>query len=139
MVTSDEKYIIELCDSILNEKSLRQHRFDFLLGDPNRSGKCRKLPVDAYYKSKNLVIEYHERQHTEAVPHFDKRFTISGISRREQRLKYDLRRQEILTKHGIGLVTLCYLIFAHESDKRLVRVPNEDSKIIKERLKSYLS
>src|SRR5690554_4922906 len=39
---NDEAYILDLCDSVLKQKGLRQHRFDFLRGD---SGV--KLPVDA--------------------------------------------------------------------------------------------
>ena len=57
----DEDYIIDLCDKILGLKALRQHRFDFLRGDPKRNGKPGvRLPVDAFYDSKNLVIEYYE-------------------------------------------------------------------------------
>ena len=67
----DEHYIIELCDKLLNIKALRSHTFDFLRGDPNKKGVSRKLPVDAFYKSLNLVIEFNERQHTEKVPFFD--------------------------------------------------------------------
>lgn len=58
----DESYVIDLCDEVLKLKALRQHRFDFLTGD---SGA--KLPVDAYYPSLNLVVEFKERQHTEEV------------------------------------------------------------------------
>lgn len=49
---SDEAYILDICDTLLKQKGLRQHRFDFLRGD---SGV--KLPVDAYYPTLNLVIE----------------------------------------------------------------------------------
>jgi len=54
--TSDESYVIDLCDEVLKLKAHRQHRFDFLKGD---SGT--RLPVDAYYPSLNLVIEFKER------------------------------------------------------------------------------
>lgn len=64
---SDESYVIDLCDEVLRQKALRQFRFDFLRGD---SGT--KLPVDAYYPSLNLVIEFKEKQHTEEVKFFDK-------------------------------------------------------------------
>lgn len=30
------------------------------------------LPVDAYYKELNIVVEYREKQHTEEVEFFDK-------------------------------------------------------------------
>lgn len=88
---SDEAYIIDLCDEILGIKASRQHYFDFLTGDTGR-----KLPVDAFYERLNLVVEYCEKQHTEAVGFFDKRITASGISRGEQRKKYDERRRVLL-------------------------------------------
>lgn len=138
MAASDEKYIINLCDDILGEKAKRQHRFDFLLGDANHAGKQRKLPVDAFYESKKLVIEYYERQHTEAVPHFDKRITVSGISRGEQRRRYDQRREIALSQHGICLVKFSYDQFPHKSNKRLLRVKDEDIIVIKTHLKNYL-
>ena len=59
---SDEYYVIDLCDEVLGRKAERQKRFDFLKGD-----KGHTLPVDAFYKDLNLVIEYYERQHTEEV------------------------------------------------------------------------
>ena len=67
----DESYVVNLCDEVLGLKALRQYRFPFLLGD---TGKA--LPVDAYYKEKNLVVEYCERQHTEVVPFFDDYFPL---------------------------------------------------------------
>ena len=60
---SDELYVIDLCDSVLNRKARRQQRFDFLRCDPGRSGVCVQLPVDAYYDDLSLVVEYWERQH----------------------------------------------------------------------------
>ena len=35
--TSDEAYVIDLCDRVLGIPGLRQHRFDWLLGDPASS------------------------------------------------------------------------------------------------------
>ena len=34
---SDESYVIGLCDSILNRTARRQHRFEFLRGDPGNA------------------------------------------------------------------------------------------------------
>jgi hypothetical protein len=92
----DEIYILNLCDKLLKCKALRQHRFDFLRGDSGR-----KLPVDAYYEDLKLVIEYRERQHSEPVALFDKRMTLSGVSRGEQRAKYDKLRSEKIPKEGM--------------------------------------
>ncbi|HPT40561.1 MAG TPA: hypothetical protein PLQ44_03095 [Candidatus Paceibacterota bacterium] len=124
---SDESYIIDLCDEVLKQKAIRQHRFDFLKGD---SGM--RLPVDAYYSSLNLVIEFKEKQHTEAVKFFDRRETVSGVGRGEQRKLYDQRRREVLPKHGINLIELDYSDFERSSNKKLIRNKELDlSKIIK--------
>ena len=128
---SDEYYVIDLCDEVLGRKAERQKRFDFLKGDKGHS-----LPVDAYYKDLNLVIEYYERQHTEIVKFFDKKQTVSGVSRGEQRKIYDERRKEILPKHGIELVIISYSDFG--DSKNLKRNRESDLEIIKNILKNYL-
>lgn len=123
----DEHYIIDLCDRVLGLQALRQHRFPFLKGDPNQRGACRPLPVDAFYPSLELVIEYRERQHSERVPFMDRRPTVSGCSRGEQRRRYDERRRTCLAANGITLVELEFSMFEHDSRKRLRRVPNDTS------------
>lgn len=125
---SDEHYVISLCDEVLGLTASRQHRFDFLQGDTGT-----KLRVDAYYKELNLVIEYHELQHTKETPFFDKRITASGISRGEQRRLYDQRRAAVLPQHGIKLVIINYTDFGHT--KKLNRNYNKDLKIVKDILK----
>lgn len=130
---SDEAYILDICDDILNLKGLRQHRFDFLRGD---SGT--KLPVDIYYPTLKLVIEYREKQHTEAVAFFDKRITSSGISRGEQRKRYDELRRTEIPKNGLDLIEFDYSEFGHTKGKRLLRNKVEDEKIIREKLKNYI-
>lgn len=135
---SDEHYIIDLCDDVLNEKASRQHKFDFLRGDPNKRDPLGdKLPVDAYYESLNLVVEYYERQHTESVVHFNRDNTVSGVTRDEQRKIYDERRRKLLPEHGIDLVVLSYTDFEHNAQKRLVRNNNEDIVTIKQKLAKY--
>lgn len=135
---SDEAYIIHLCDKVLGKKSLKQHRFPFLLGDPGKNGNQVQLPVDAWYPDLNLVIEYHELQHSEDVKLFDKRTTISGVNRKEQRRIYDERRKEEILKQGIKLVILSYVDFSHETRKRLLRSEALDLVVIKSKLKKFL-
>jgi hypothetical protein len=130
---SDENYVIDLCDELLQKKAMRQHRFDFLKGD---SGA--RLPVDAYYPDLNLVIEYRERQHTEKVKFFDRRQTVSGMGRGEQRKLYDQRRREVLPKHGIKLIELGYSDFAHTSTKRLIRQKHKDISVIAKKLGKFI-
>lgn len=129
---SDEAYIINLCDDVLQLTAKRQHKFSFLKGDTGKS-----LPVDAYYEELNLVIEYHEKQHTEEVNFFDKRITASGVTRAEQRRKYDELRKTEIPKNGLSLVIFDYSEFQHTNGKRLVRNPNEDYKVIEDKLRVY--
>jgi hypothetical protein len=131
---SDELYVIGLCDDVLGMTALRQHQFDFLHGDPGKLGKCRRLPVDAFYPALNLVIEYRERQHTEAAAIMDRRDTISGCKRGEQRRRYDARRRSRLPAHGITLIELDYSMFAHDRRKRLRR-DNADAAVVAAALK----
>ena len=130
---SDEHYVLDLCDEVLGSKGLRQHRFDFLLGDPNAQGKCAKLPVDSYYPELNLVIEYKEQQHTKSNKFFDKPdlFTVSGVHRGEQRKIYDERRLEVLPKHGKRVVEISYSDFECDGRGRVKRNYNNDLKNIK--------
>lgn len=130
---SDEHYVLDLCDEVLGRKGLRQHRFDFLLGDPNAQGKCTKLPVDSYYPELNLVIEYKEQQHTKSNKFFDKPdlFTVSGVHRGEQRKIYDQRRLEVLPNHGIRVVEISYSDFECDGRGRVKRNYNNDLKNIK--------
>lgn len=118
--------MIALCNRILGQVALRQHRFDFLLGDPGRNGACRRLPVDAYYQELALVIEYRERQHSRSVPIMDRRVTISGMSRGEQRRVYDERRRTTLPRFGIRLVEIEYSQLAHDRRGRLLRSDAHD-------------
>ena len=138
MADKDEHYILEMCDRLLGQYGLRQYRFPFLLGDPGKNGQCRSLPVDAYYKELNLVIEYRERQHTETVTFFDKRITASGIPRGEQRRLYDQRRRDLLKQQKIQLIELDYFLFPHKGSKRLLRVRDEDEAILKGKLSAYI-
>ncbi len=125
---SDEFYVIDLVDEAVGLKASRQHRFSFLLGDSGRS-----LPVDAYYESLSLVIEYYERQHIEEVKFFNRRMTVSGVSRGEQRRFYDERRRAELPKHGIKLVVISFTDFG--TAKKLVRNHNADLCVVKAILK----
>lgn len=126
---SDEYYVIGLCNEALGLTAEQQYKFSFLVGD---SGS--PLPVDAYYPSINLVIEYYERQHTEQVNFFDRRMTVSGVSRGEQRRIYDERRRVELPKHGIKLVILQYSDFGN--NKKLNRNHDADLEVVRRILKA---
>jgi hypothetical protein len=137
---SDEAYVISLCDETLGVAAIRQHKFDFLLGDVGKNGQRRRLPVDAYYPDFQLVVEYREKQHMEAVSFFDKpnRMTISGVHRGQQRVLYDQRRREVLPQHGIQLVEFSFLRFECDFRQRLRRVHVADMKVIKGALEQWI-
>ena len=75
-----------------------------------------------------------ERQHTEAVKFFDRRETVSGVGRGEQRKLYDQKRRDILPKNGIRLIEFDYSEFEHTKGKKLVRNKTEDLRVIKKKL-----
>lgn len=136
----DENYVINLCDKVLGLTSFKQHKFAFLMGDPNSSGKAAKLPVDCFYETLNLVIEYRERQHSEGVNFFDKpnKITVSGVHRGEQRRIYDERRREVLPRHKIKLVEISYTDFKYDKQKRIVRNPKQDEEVVRQILKKFI-
>ncbi|WP_405901883.1 hypothetical protein OG696_00505 [Streptomyces sp. NBC_00656] len=105
---SDEAYVVGLCNEVLEETALTQHTFDWLLGDPGASGRRAKLPVDAFWPGRRMVVEYREIQHDRPVAHFDKpnRLTVSGVHRGEQRALYDARRGSQIPAHGLRLVVI---------------------------------
>lgn len=105
---SDEAFVIDLCNEVLGETALTQHKFDWLLGDLDTRGRRARLPVDAYWPGHQLVVEYRELQHDRPVPHFDKpdRLTVSGVHRGEQRALYDARRDTEIPAHGLRLVVV---------------------------------
>lgn len=136
--TSDEAYVLDLADCVLGQQGQRQHRFEFLRGDPSPkrpNGTC--LPVDAFYENLDLVIEYRERQHVEDVPFFDDRDTVSGVPRGVQRRSYDLRRETVLPEYGIECEVIGYQDLAHDSRRRLLRNREDDLSVLGTRLAKY--
>jgi len=131
---NDEIYVLDLCDEVLGEKGMRQHHFEFLRGDAGT-----KLPVDIFYPSISLVVEYRETQHTNAVKHFDKPdvMTVSGVHRGEQREIYDQRRRDVLPQNGIRLIEISYFDFQYDKRNRIVRNKEKDINIVKGILNHY--
>ncbi len=150
----DEHYILNLCDKVLERIACRQHRFDFLRGDKAEKVKENniivikkviknagvKLPVDAYYKDLNLVIEYHERQHIEPVEFFDKpdKITVSGVSRGEQRKIYDQHRRDVLLENNICLIELYCTDFKTKGKRKLKQDKKYDEPVIRKKLSKFL-
>jgi hypothetical protein len=138
---SDEYYIINLCDELLNERSVRQHTFDFLLGDMHQDGQTRtKLPLDAYYHTLNLVIEYTEKQSHDSTTEDDNsdKMTVSGVKRSEQRKIYNIRKREVLRKKEINFIEIKYTDFKYDSENKLIRNDVDDIKVLKRILKNFI-
>lgn len=131
---SDEHYVLDLCDEVLGTPGDRQARFDWLLGDASpTTGRAARLPVDGYWPRLRLVVEFQEKQHTEAVPLFDRRATVSGVTRGEQRRLYDQRKAELVPANGLRLVVIHKSAFVTRQD-RIVRRHDHDIAIVREHL-----
>lgn len=131
---SDEHYVLDLCDEVLAAIGQRQARFDWLRGDVSpSSGRSTRLPVDGYWPAHNLVVEFQEKQHTEAVPIFDRRETVSGVPRGEQRRLYDRRKAELIPAHGLRLIVIHKAEFEVRRD-RIIRNHGRDVAIVRQRL-----
>lgn len=131
---SDEHYVIGLCDEVIGAQGQRQAMFPWLVGDASpKTGRTRMLPVDGYWPTLKLVIEFQGKQHTVDVPFFDRRLTISGVSRGAQRRLYDERKREILPQHGIHLVIIHKSEFTTRADK-IVRDHKRDLAVVRARL-----
>ena len=128
---TDEAYVIDLCDRIMGETARRQHRFDWLVGDPGRNGKRRSLPVDAYYPRHQLVVEFHERQHYALVSFFDKRHTVSKMTRAAQRRRYDRRRARLVPRHGLRYLVIRASQLEPHGHGHLKRNPPLDTDVLR--------
>ena len=128
---SDEYYVLDLADEILDTLASRQHRFEWLRGDfSEKRGTFSHLPVDGFYANHKLVIEYAERQHNEAARLFDQRATVSGVSRGEQRRIYDQRRVELVPTNGLSLVVIPATAFVLKR-KKIVRDWERDLGVVR--------
>lgn len=115
---SDEHYTLDLCDELLGVSGIRQARFDWLRGDPSPARpRGTQLPVDGYWPDLGLVVEFQEEQHTQPSPFFDRRHTVSGMGRGEQRRLYDERKRTLIPEHGLRLVVIEKSAFTLKSRK----------------------
>lgn len=128
----DASYVLDRIDLILASPGQREHRFDWLRGDPGRTGRRAALPVDAYWPDLGLVVEVYERQHDHPTAHFDKphRVTVSGVHRGEQRRIYDQRRREQIPEHGLTLLIVRTTQLASTPRGRLLREPHQDDTVL---------
>lgn len=138
---NDESYILDLCDTVLEQKAERNKRFNFLLGDLHKDGVTRTLlPVDAYYPAFSLVIELKDTDIKAIGEGWDKSNpkTISGVGREKQREMYNERRAIELPKHGFQLIDITLDSFKRDKENKIVRNLEKDLAKIKEVLKDVL-
>lgn len=133
---SDEVYVLDLIADIIGEAYEGQMRFDNLLGDTGKNGRRVKLPVDAFFPKANLIVEYREKQHSQSVSIMDKRMTISGVSRGEQRRIYDLRKEQWALNNEVNFLAISYFDLAHKKSGKLNRDPDYDRAALKRLLTS---
>lgn len=111
---------------MLGQTGDRQAAFDWLRGDPSPARpRGSKLPVDGYWPDLGLVVEFHEEQHSRPSPLFDRRRTVSGVGRGEQRRIYDERKRTLIPQHGLRLVMIEKAAFVVRS-RQIVRDRSED-------------
>lgn len=104
---SDEYYVLDLCEEVLGKPGIRQATFDWLRGDPPPARpRGTRLPVDGHWPDLALVVEFQEEQHSAPSPFFDRRQTVSGVGRGEQRRRYDERKRTQIPEHGLRLVVI---------------------------------
>lgn len=109
MPRQQERYCAKLLSDALGDITYKEnYRFDFLRGNatPKRPQGVT-LPVDAYYPAFEVVLEFREGQHYGNRFDFrDSRITATGETRKEQRQKYDKKRENILPAKGIKLLVV---------------------------------
>ena len=103
-----EQYVVGLLEKLLGPKDVR-NRFEWAVGDVSpKTGRAARLPFDAAWEERKLIVEADEDQHTEATPFFDKpdRITASGVHRGLQRRMYDERKRRAARAQGYKVVEI---------------------------------
>lgn len=134
MPRRQERYCAKLVSDALGGIEYEEnYRFDFLRGNPtSKRSKGVTLPVDAYYPTFEVVLEFREGQHYDDRFAFrDSRITATGETRKEQRQKYDEKREDVLPANGIKLLVIY--------DYQLTDDYENDLKFIKEALEELFN
>lgn len=102
-------YVIALLEELLGETAERERRFPWALGDASpKTGRQTKLPFDAVWPSRRLIVEVDEDQHRGPVDFWDKPdvLTVSDVSRGEQRAIYDRRKRDAARDRGFTVIEI---------------------------------
>lgn len=132
-------YVIDLLTELLGEPPEREKRYAWALGDVSpKTGRAVRLPFDAVWESRRLIIEIDEDQHRNSVPIFDKpeTMTVSGIPRDEQRALYAERKRSAARIEGYLVVEIPWERRPrpprrdHVADRMLLRRLLEDAGVL---------
>lgn len=116
LMASEENYVLDLCDTILEKEGLRHHGFNFLLANPQREGKPgNPIPCDLYYPELKLVIEFNGHPH---LPLDDAQIA--------QRSTYAARKRDALAKNKIQLLEIEQSHFDLNDKKQIKRDRDAD-------------
>lgn len=88
------------------------------------------MPLDGYWVSQQLVVEFKEKQHFEPVAFWDQKITAPGTTRGEQRKIYDERKVGQTAEHGIRPVHVRQDAFPMAKGK-IDRDPERDLDIVR--------
>ena len=138
---SDEKYLVDMINSLLGKKGSEKQTFDYLLGDLHQDGETRtELPVDLYFWELKLAIEFvnHPKTREQLIPEKQKKMTVSGVTRAEQRVKYFDRKKKVLTKKGMDFVEIPMAGFECDEHLKLLRNTENDERVLRGLLGHYL-
>lgn len=126
MPRQQERYCVKLVSDALGGIEYKEnYRFDFLRGNPTpKRSEGVPLPVDAYYPAVKLIVEFRESQHYgDRFAFRNGRITATGENRKEQRQKYDKKREELLPAKGFKLLIVYdyQLTGDYENDRKFIR------------------
>jgi hypothetical protein len=102
-------YVIGLVAEVLGEEPELEKTYPWALGDPSpTTGRRARLPFDAVWERRGLIVEVDEDQHRRPVAFWDKPevMTVSGVSRGEQRDLYARRKREAARAQGYNVVEI---------------------------------
>lgn len=102
-------YVIGLVTELVGEEPEREKRFDWALGDASaKTGRTVRLPFDAVWERRRLIVEVDEDQHRRPVEWWDKPtvMTVTGVHRGEQRRIYDERKRTAARSEGYTVVEI---------------------------------
>ena len=130
---SDEFYLVNLCDELLEQKASRKHTFDTLVGNLHKRGKGRsKLPLDAYYADLKLVVEFFRKD--EDFDELDKKEQARMI----QIKRYNELKKKAILKKDLRLIEINYTSFECDETNKLIRNTEDDKLILRGVLKDFL-